>query len=220
MSPSADIELTLYRQDQQYAVDFRYSDSDPAQQTEVRLGAGQAAYASFDFPKLEEHFQAGEIKEYGQVLTQSLFASEPLRTVFAQARTATEQAGAVLRLRLNIHPSALDLHTLRWETLLDPHSGISLSTDQNVYFSRYLSGSDWRSIKPRAKGEKKEPKDKPSLPKPSKPLPTRRLPQSPSKKPKPMPRPRLRRPANWRRNPFYPTTRITGLWQRCWRWKP
>ncbi len=152
MNPSADIELTIYRQDQQYAVDFRYSDSEPTHQTEVRLGAGQAAYASFDFSKLEEHFQVGEIKEYGQVLTQSLFASEPLRTVFAQARTATEQAGAVLRLRLNIHPSALDLHNLRWETLLDPHSGISLSTDQNVYFSRYLSGSDWRSIKPRAKG--------------------------------------------------------------------
>ncbi len=152
MNPSADLELTIHRQDQQYAVDFRYSDSDPTQQTEVRLGAGQAAYASFDLPALQEHLQAGEIKEYGQALTQSLFASEPLRTAFAQARAATEQAGAILRLRLNIHPTALDLHNLRWETLLDPHSGITLSTDQNVHFSRYLSGSDWRSIKPRAKG--------------------------------------------------------------------
>lgn len=155
MKPSADLELTIYRQGQQYAVDFRYSDSDPAQQTETRLAAGQAAYASFDFPKLEEHLQAGEIKEYGQALTQSLFASESLRVAFAQARAAVEQADAVLRLRLNIHPSALDLHNLRWETLLDPRNGITLSTDQGVYFSRYLSGSDWRSIKPRAKGELK-----------------------------------------------------------------
>jgi len=152
MNQSADLELTIHRQDQQYAVDFRYSDSDPAQQTEVRLGAGQAAYASFDLPKLEEHLLAGEMKEYGQALTQSLFASEPLRMIFAQARASTEQAGAVLRLRLNIHPSALDLHNLRWETLTDPQSGVSFATDQNVYFSRYLSGSDWRSIKPRAKG--------------------------------------------------------------------
>lgn len=152
MNPSAELELTIHRQEQLYTVDFRFSDSDPGSQTEVRLGAGQAAYASFDLPKLQEHLLAGEIKEYGQALTQSLFAAEPLRIAFAQARAATDQARSALRLRLNIHPSAMELHTLRWETLLDPQSGISLSTDQNVYFSRYLSGSDWRPIRPRAKG--------------------------------------------------------------------
>lgn len=155
MNPSADIELTIHRQDQQYAVDFRYSDSDPMSQTEVRLGAGQTAYASFNLSQLDEYLQAGEIKEYGQALTQALFASEPLRVVFAQARAATEQAGATLRLRLNILPSALELHNLRWETLADPQSRIAFATDQNIYFSRYLSGSDWRSIKLRAKGELK-----------------------------------------------------------------
>lgn len=155
MKPSAELELTIHRQDQEYAVDFRFSDSEPNSQTEVRLGAGQAAYARFDLPKLQEHWLAGEIQEYGRLLTQSLFAAEPLRTAFAQARAATEQANAVLRLRLNIHPSALDLHALRWETLLDPNNDLCLSTDQNVYFSRYLSGSDWRPIKPRAKGELK-----------------------------------------------------------------
>ncbi len=155
MRACADLELTIHQADQQYAVDFRFSDSDPLSQSEVRLGAGQAAYASFDFEKLKEHLEAGEITEYGQALTQGLFASEPLRTAFAQARAATELAGAILRVRLNIHPSARKLHSLLWETLSDPQSGLSCATDQNTYFSRYLAASDWRSIKPRPKGELK-----------------------------------------------------------------
>lgn len=154
MNISADIELTILRQDQQtYAVDFRFSDSDPQSQSEVRLGAGQAAHAIFDAEKLREFLLANEMKEYGQALTQGLFASEALRTAFAQARASTEQSRSSLRLRLNIHPSAVELNALRWETLADPQSGISFSTDQNVYFSRYLSSLDWRPIRLRAKGE-------------------------------------------------------------------
>lgn len=156
MNECADIELTIHRQDQQnYAVDFRFTDSDPDNQTEVRLGAGQAAFAVFDFEKLQEHAELGEMQEYGKLLTQNVFSSENLRVAFAQARAAADQTRVPLRLRLNIHPSALELYPLRWETLLDPQRGLALATDQGIYFSRYLSSQDWRPVRLRAKGELK-----------------------------------------------------------------
>lgn len=152
----ADIELTIHRHDQQnYAVDFRYSDNDPYSQSEVRLGAGQAAYAAFDFESLDELRELGDAKAYGQALTDSLFQSEELRTALAQARASVEQMRGSLRIRLNIHPAAGELNNLRWETLLDPQSGICFSTDQNIHFSRYLASMDWRPVRLRAKGELK-----------------------------------------------------------------
>ncbi len=151
---SADIELTIHRQDQQnFSVDFRFSDSDPENQTEVRLGAGQAALAMFNFSHLQELALLGDMQAYGKALSDGLFADERLRTAFAQARTAAEQGRAALRLRLNIHPSAMELFGLRWETLVDPQNGSFFATDQNVYFSRYLSSQDWRPVRLRAKGE-------------------------------------------------------------------
>ncbi|HAE59183.1 MAG TPA: hypothetical protein DCG54_06675 [Anaerolineae bacterium] len=156
MGTTADIELTIHRHDLQgYAVDFRYSDSDPQSQAEVRLGAGQAAYAVFDFSALDELLASGEIKAYGRSLTKGLFESEALRTAMAQARAAVEQMQGSLRLRLNIHPGAGELNILRWETLLDPQSEICFSTDQNILFSRYLASMDWRPVRLRAKGELK-----------------------------------------------------------------
>ncbi len=60
---SADIELTIHRQDQQnFSVDFRFSDSDPENQTEVRLGAGQAALAMFNFSHLQELALLGDMQ--------------------------------------------------------------------------------------------------------------------------------------------------------------
>ncbi|MCG2784989.1 MAG: CHAT domain-containing protein [Anaerolineae bacterium] len=156
MGTTADIELTIHRHDLQgYAVDFRYSDSDPQSQSEVRLGAGQAASAVFDFSALDELLESGDLKAYGQSLTRGLFESEALRTAMAQARAAVEQMQGSLRLRLNIHSGAGELNVLRWETLLDPQSEICFSTDQNIHFSRYLASMDWRPVRLRAKGELK-----------------------------------------------------------------
>jgi hypothetical protein len=156
MNATADIELTIHRHELQgYAVDFHYSDNDPYNQSEVRLGADQAAYALFDFNVLEEMASLGTWKAYGEHLTENLFASEPLRTALAQARALAGQSGSGLRLRLSIHPSAAELNALRWETLLDPQTGVCFSTDQNIYFSRYLASMDWRPVRLRAKRELK-----------------------------------------------------------------
>jgi hypothetical protein len=156
MGTTADIELTIHRHDLQvYAIDFRYSDSDPHSQAEVRLGADQEAHAVFDFSELDELLALGDTKAYGQALTNGLFANEALRTAMAQARATSEQSGSSLRFRLNIHPGAGELNVLRWETLLDPQSEICFSTDQNIHFSRYLASMDWRPVHLRAKGELK-----------------------------------------------------------------
>ncbi len=153
MNQVADLELNIRRQEQQaYAVDFRYTDSDADNQSDVRLGARQQVLLNFDFSKLAEFLLAGELQEYGKALTESLFADESLRTAFAQARTASEQARSAFRIRLSIDASAMELHPLRWELLNDPQTGLSLATNQNIYFSRYLSSLDWRPVRLRSAG--------------------------------------------------------------------
>jgi hypothetical protein len=154
MTPTADLELSLHRQEQNaYTVDFRFSDGDAASQAEVRLGAREAALVSFDLNQLSEFWSAGELKEYGQALTTAFFRAESLRTAFVQARAASQQAGAALRIRLAIGANALELHPLRWELLNDPQTGTPLATDQTVFFSRYLSSQDWRPVRLRSRGD-------------------------------------------------------------------
>jgi hypothetical protein len=42
---------------------------------------------------------------------------------------------------------------VRWETLQDPQDGSLLLTDEQLYFSRYLSSLDWRPVGVRSKGD-------------------------------------------------------------------
>ncbi len=136
-----------------YAVDFRFSDSDPDNQVDIRLGSRQQALVSFDFKKLNEYLLALEMREYGDELTASFFKNHALQTAFNQARAVAENKNAGLRVRLAISASAVELHALRWETLRDPQTQVSLSTNQNVFFSRYLSNLDWRPVRLRAKNK-------------------------------------------------------------------
>src|SRR5512146_3116579 len=105
----ADLELIIHRSDEQScSVDFRFTDGAPRNQVEVRLGAGEQALAAFDFQKLGESLHLLDLLGYGQVLTAGLFADERLRVAYAQARARAR----LLRVRLSIHPSALELHRL------------------------------------------------------------------------------------------------------------
>jgi CHAT domain-containing protein len=158
MDAYADLELSLHRADANaYHVDFRYSysNSEADNQTDVHLGAKQQVLARFDLEKLNNHLISWDIKTYSEALTTALFSDESLRIAFAQARSIAERTNTPLRVRLSIGPSALELHSLRWETLHDPHTSLSLTTDHNIYFSRYLPSLNWRSVHLRAKGEMK-----------------------------------------------------------------
>jgi hypothetical protein len=140
---TADLELSIHRYDENaYSVDFRFTDSDPANQADVGLGAGEQALAVFDFSRLTQCQGQQDMQAYGQELSRALFADEHLRVAFSQARARARS----LRLRLAIHSSAIELHRLRWETLTDPQTGQTLVNDQGVFFSRYLSSLDWRPV--------------------------------------------------------------------------
>jgi hypothetical protein len=85
---------------------------------------------------------------YGEALTQGLFASEAVRSGYQQARSAAAALGAPLRLRLSISPFAPELHSLYWETLLDPQDARPLARSEQALFSRYLASLDWRPVRP------------------------------------------------------------------------
>ncbi len=90
--------------------------------------------------------------EYGQTLTETLFACPDLKTAFIQAVTGAQAQGAALRLRLLIGPSAPELHALRWELLRNPQDNSPLATNQNIVFSRYLASLDWRPVRLKSRG--------------------------------------------------------------------
>jgi hypothetical protein len=90
---------------------------------------------------------------YGQALSASLFADPAVRQAFAVAYSSAQSQDKPLRLRLYIGASAIELHSLRWETLCHPEDGTLLTTGDQVLFSRYLSSRDWRPVRPRSRGE-------------------------------------------------------------------
>lgn len=140
MTASADLEIALRRLDgQTAAVELRFSP--PGSDGDVRLG--DEASASFVLDQLEA--LAYDTGEYGALLGRCLLAG-PVGEAFAKARQDADSAGAPLRVRLFVAPTAERLHALRWEALRDPTGGASLLTNQNVLFSRYLASRDWRPV--------------------------------------------------------------------------
>lgn len=55
-------------------------------------------------------------------------------------------------MRLLVSADAPELHSLRWETLLLPGEESLLTTNENLPFSRYLSSTDSRPVRLRARG--------------------------------------------------------------------
>ena len=140
--PTAELEIGLHRLDaNRYSVELRSRppDSD-ADMAPVR------GTTTFDFQKVQLAEWDGA-EAAGKALTERLFADPAVLDHYQQACTAAETAGAVLRVRLFIGPTAPELHALKWELLLDPRTGKPLATRERVLFSRYLSSHDWRPVK-------------------------------------------------------------------------
>jgi hypothetical protein len=139
------LEIGLHRLDaNRYSVELRsrFHDSD-ADVAPVR------DTTTFDLQKLQLAEWDGA-DAVGQALTERLFADQDVLAHYQQACTAAETAGAILRVRLFIGPTAPELHALKWELLLDPRTGKPLATRERVLFSRYLSSHDWRLVKLRS----------------------------------------------------------------------
>jgi hypothetical protein len=141
-TPTAELEIGLHRLDaKRYSVELRSRppDSD-ADMAPVR------GTTTFDFQKVQAAEWDGA-EAVGRALTECLFADPAVLSHYQQACAAAETAGAVLRVRLFIGPTAPELHALRWESLLDPCTSTPLATRERVVFSRYLSSHDWRPVK-------------------------------------------------------------------------
>jgi hypothetical protein len=145
----ADLELSLHRRAEgRYAAELRYTQ--PDSDADIRL-TGEEALVEIDLVALAE-LQL-DPPAYGRALSASLFAAPALRAGFLKARASAASLDAALRLRLFIGPSAPELHVVRWETLYDPEADRPLLTGERLLFSRYLSASDWRPVKLRARAE-------------------------------------------------------------------
>jgi hypothetical protein len=147
MDQIAELEIGLHRREAEtYAVEFRFSL--PESDAEVRLGQGVARFNSSALAQLSPGSA-----EYGQSLTKSLFADPAVQSAFTQAFASAQSQGLALRLRIFIGPSAPELHSLHWETLLHPLDEAPLATNESILFSRYLTSLDWRPIHLRPKSQ-------------------------------------------------------------------
>jgi hypothetical protein len=137
------LEIGLFRHDAtSYDVVLRFDQ--PGDQGGLAPDRG---LVQFDFRRLTE--RRVDPDAYGQLLCDCLFGDQAVKDALESARRAAEVGDMKLRLRLLIDRSAAELHGLFWETLHDPRNGSWLLTSQDIVFSRYLTGGDWRPIRVR-----------------------------------------------------------------------
>jgi hypothetical protein len=150
MGKYADLEISLHRHDaESYSLEFRFNQ--PESDADIRLGQGEQILAKINLEELQQ--VSYDPLSYGKKLSEYVFVDPGARSAFDQARTSAQTLDAPIRLRLLIGASAPELHSIRWETLLDPQDNSPLVTGENLLFSRYLSSLDWRPVKLRPKGE-------------------------------------------------------------------
>jgi hypothetical protein len=151
MQQYADLELSLHKADAgMYSVQFRFSQ--PGSEADTGLGQEKPVWAEINPEDGVYEADIWDPDAYGKALTDALFKDPALQTAFAQARASAQSQNLPLRLRLWISASAPELHHLRWELLRDPQDNSSLTTNENVYFSRYFSSLDWRPVHLQQKG--------------------------------------------------------------------
>lgn len=148
---TAELEIALHRRDaESYYVDLRFHQ--PGSDADVRPAYRDLRPLRFDAAAFA---RAIDPAAYGRELAQRLFTEANVATAFAAARAVAASNNAALRVRLSIGPSALELHNLHWETLLDPATDPALATplltNETIVFSRYLSSPDLRPVRVRPK---------------------------------------------------------------------
>jgi hypothetical protein len=140
---SCELELLLrVRQDGDYNAYLRFTR--PGDDTDIRMV--DTAPVTIDRRRL------GELKnkptEYGAALWSMLFGSSQMQRVYERAYTNARDRNSALRLRLFVFHDAPELHSIWWETLVEPESGTPILMREDFVFSRYLDSSDGRPVVP------------------------------------------------------------------------
>lgn len=150
LSAHADVEISVHRRDGgRFGVELRMLQPDA--DAEQRM---QAAPAIIEINREPLIRNQQDPLAYGRWLSEHcLFHDADLRAEFVKAFDLAQSQDALLRLRLFLGPDVTELHSLRWETLTHPVTGLPLASDKRVAFSRYLSSMDWRPVRLRRRSE-------------------------------------------------------------------
>ncbi|HGM7716579.1 MULTISPECIES: CHAT domain-containing protein [Serratia] len=90
-------------------------------------------------------FYSGNPQRMGRLLSDSLFMPPALRDAFTSARAFSGHQQSPLKIRLLIDSNASILHSLPWETLVDPSDPAThLLRSNQCVFSRYLAARTYR----------------------------------------------------------------------------
>jgi hypothetical protein len=150
MTGYAELEISLHRRETgSYTVDFRFNQPDT--DADVRLGQDKIIQTDIDLDALQD--LANNQGKYGEKLSHDFFSDPGVQTAFTQALASAQSLDLPMRLRLMIGPSAPELHSVRWETIINPLDNTPLCTNENIIFSRYMSSLDWRPVRLRPKGD-------------------------------------------------------------------
>jgi hypothetical protein len=146
MTQFVELEISLQRIDETVRVVLRFDRSDS--ESDVAPIAG---CAEFDLNALRAI--SGDRKQYGILLSRSLFADPKIKSAFEKGCVAADAMQMPIRMRIVIDRSAADLHSLVWETLCDVDSGEWLAMRERMLISRFINREDWRPVTLRAKDE-------------------------------------------------------------------
>jgi energy-coupling factor transporter ATP-binding protein EcfA2 len=89
-----------------------------------------------------------EIGEYGSALTKQVFSDEQTLQKWSDYFASAQRLNCPLRIQLTVSENAPELHEIIWETLCNPENDQMLTTDENIWFSRYLPSQDRRPVQP------------------------------------------------------------------------
>jgi hypothetical protein len=127
-----------------YEVTLRLTD--PQSQAEVSPVRGSTTLDAEALLSLQS-----EPGSYGRALAAQVFVDPQVRALYGKARAAFERSGLLLRVRIAIDATALELHDLRWEVLRDPDTDAPLATSERVVLSRFMRSRSWRRVRPRTR---------------------------------------------------------------------
>jgi len=143
----AELEIGLHRlRADAYQVELRFNN--PASEAEVNPVKGDVRFDMAALLALELN-----PRDYGKALASMLFEDDNIRSMYGQVRSSVDSLNLPLRVRLLVGPTAPELHSLRWELLTDPAGESYLFTSERILFSRFMTSSDWRTIRLRPKSD-------------------------------------------------------------------
>ena len=84
---------------------------------------------------------ANDPSGYGAALTDALFSDKTLYGAWRDASGQAQRLGGQLQVRVQIDPSAAELHRIRWETLCDPETRTPLARSRRTSIVRFIPSS-------------------------------------------------------------------------------